>query len=326
MSKEILENYKELLFSDNIKTYAIADSLRDEKLRDKLIVSKSRFENLWHSSIVDDTNSVPLYLIELKEDDNLVNYLIEQHSKNLVIYFQSPYSMEKLREFYSSFTLLDIELEEDTFKESLFGFYDPLVFSNYVKTLYSQEKVEEFFQPSLAWFVPNSKKENECNMHYINDIEEVKSLKLEIDEKSKSTFENLEIIDLNKSANIDFKERREINHKQMLIFEQLEKEQFVSLLLEEYKEDGYVFDDFEDETLKEFALKVYDEAHGINIRINTEAGLYRYILISILLGKSINSIELYLELRENITLKQKVELLDKVLNLLIERMNEKGIV
>ena len=322
MSKKILENYKELLFPKNIKTYAIADSLRDDQLRDKLIVSKSRFENLWHSSIVDDTNSVPLYLIELKEDDKLVDYLIENHSKKLVIYFQSSYSIEKLREFYSSFTLLDIELEEDEFQESLFAFYDPLVFSNYVKTLYSQEKVEEFFQPSVTWFVPNSKKENECNVHYINNSQEVKSLKLEIDEKSKSTFDNLEILEVNQSTDIAFKERRKIDYNQMLIFEQLEKERFVSLLLEEYKEDGYVFDDFEDETLKEFALKVYDEAHGIDIRINTEAGLYRYILISILLGMSINSIDLYLELRENITLKQKVKLLDDVLNLLIERMNK----
>jgi len=324
MSKEIVKNYKELLFSNNIKTYAIADSLRDEKLRDKLIVSQSRFENLWHSSIVDDTNEVPLYLIELKEEDNLVNYLIENHSKNLVIYFQSPHSIEKLKEFYSSFTLLDIELEENEFKESLFGFYDPQVFSNYVKTLYCQEKVKEFFHPSITWFVPNSKKENECNLHYINDNQEVKLLKLEIDEKSKSTFENLEIINLDKSANIDFKERRKVDHKQILIFEQLEKERFVLLLLEEYKEDGYVFDSFDDEALKEFALKVYDEAHGIDIQINAEAGLYRYILISIILGKSINSIELYLELREDITLREKVKLLDDVLNLLIERMKNEG--
>jgi len=322
MNKEIVKNYKELLFSNDIKTYAISDSLRDDKLRDKLIVSKSRFENLWHSSIVDDTNEVPLYLIELKEEDKLVNYLVENHSKNLVIYFQSPHSIEKLREFYSSFTLLDIELEENEFKESLFGFYDPLVFLNYVKTLYSKEKVEEFFHPSVAWFLPNSKKENECNLYYMNDIQEVKLLKLQIDEKLKSTFENLELINFDKSANMDFKERREIDHKQMLIFEQLEKERFVLLLLEEYKEDGYVFDSFDDETLKEFALKVYDEAHGIDIQINTEAGLYRYILISILLGMSINSIDLYWELKENITIREKVKLLDDVLNLLIERMNE----
>jgi len=320
MNKEIIKYYKELLFSDNIKTYAIADSLRDDKLRDKLIVSQSKFENLWHSSIVDDTNAVPLYLIDLKEDDKLVNYLIEKHNENVVIYFQSSHSIKELRQFYSSFTLLDIEIEEDEFKESLFGFYDPLVFSNYVKTLYSQEKVEEFFHLSSVWFVPNAKKENECDMHYLNEEREINSLKLEVDTKSKTFFDSLEIFSFGKSENIEFKERRKIDYKQMLIFEQLEKERFVSLILKEYKEDGYVFDSFEDGTLKEFTLKVYDEAHGINI--NIEAGLYRYILISILLGKSINSIELYVKLSDDITIREKVKLLDDVLNLLVEQMNK----
>ena len=290
MTKEYMEIYKKLLFSEDLKTYAIVDGLRDEEINDKILLTDLNHTTLWHNDIVDNTDETPLYLVELKKEDELLELLLNKHDKSIATYFQTPYDLETLQKYYSTFTYPQIEVEKDDLKKAIFGFYDPNILPNYLETLYSDEKVDEFFAGVAVWQTPKVEDEALAHLafrtkrggvesvsllleHFINE----KSIVLDFDNISLPTIENLDL----------YVQERIIDHEQIKLFKKIEVEKFVDAVFNEFEDDSESF--MKDEiNLKHLSLtQFYPEAK--RLELETEAGVYFYILLCCLSKGSIDS-------------------------------------
>ena len=147
MKKELVALYKELLFNvpqttPTLKTYAIVDSIRDEAVKEKIVFSQLNHTDLWHEELFENEQEVPLYLIELEKENDLLDYLLSKHKESIATYLISPYDIKTLQAYYRFFTYVTIDIEQDNEAEAIFGFYDPNVLPNYIQTLHTQEKID----------------------------------------------------------------------------------------------------------------------------------------------------------------------------------------
>lgn len=275
MKAKIIKAFKSLIFNNtNLKTYAIADSVREPELQTKLLLSGLNAVDLWHSAISDDVFDVPLYLIELDEGNNFVDWLIEKQDKKVATYFQSFYGLEELQQYYSEFTYPQIGLNNGDYQKGIFGFYDPLVLPNYIKTLYSQEKAEEFFTAAFVWYSPKIDDDNKIYITYRNKENKIEEEILNLKTGTELNNDLINIPDEGLLAAGDII----IDHKQIEIFKIEEKKKFcikVLGLLDEKDIDKHL----------PTAMEAFDYSEKLGI--DSEANQLRIIQIAINLPKPI---------------------------------------
>jgi len=322
MTKEYIEIYKKLLFSKDLKTYAIVDGLRDEALNDKIFLTNLKHMTLWHDDIVDDTDETPLYLIELNKEDELLELLLKQYNKSIATYFQSPYDLETLQKYYSTFTYLQIEVERDDFRKGIFGFYDPKILPNYLETLYTQEKVDEFFAGIALWLIPTVEDESLAHLAFrtkrgsfesvsllLENFLNEEDISLNFDNISLPTIENLEL----------YVQPRVVDHEQIKLFKKIEVEKFVNAVFDEFKENNEPF--MQDEwKLRNLAITEF-YGRGKELGLETEAGIYYYILHCCLNEKNFQNESIEDEIKSHKEEFKKINFLKKN----IEKENEKEI-
>jgi len=325
MTTELIELYKELLFTvpqttHTLKTYAIVDSIRDEQVKEKILFSGCNYIDLWHEELFENEQEVPLYLVEIKKDSELLEYLLLQHKKSVATYFISPYSLETLQMYYSMFTHVNIEVEEHNSNKGIFGFYDPNILSNYIQTLYNEEKIDEFFAGTALWLVPSVEKEDELYIAFRDKDGQIEDVNLQLsnlieEETPMFDFSNISLPTL---ANLEeYAHEVEIDYVQVKMFDDVEKTRFINGIFREYKEEGYTFYHSEDFN-KERAFDLFDEA--LNLNIGKNAGIYRYILLALLVIKPMKDTNYYLKLQNSNDENSKIGLMDDYIkNILQEK-------
>jgi len=317
MKNELIALYKELLFTvpnttPTLKTYAIVDSIRDEKVKEKILFSGLNHTDLWHEELFENEQEVPLYLIKLEKENDLLDYLLDNHTKSIATYFISPYNLDTLQRYYSYFTHVNIEVEPGEFQKGIFGFYDPNILPNYIQTLHTQEKIDEFFAGVAIWLSLHVEKEDELYIAYRTKDAQVDDVALQLTQltKEENPMLNFDDVSLPTLANLEeYAHEVFIDQIQIEMFDDVEKRRFVDGIFEEYYRKGYTFylnEDFN----KERSLDLFDEAERLGL--SSESGKYKYILLSLLLPKPLHEMKLYLHLQQEVEA-NKIELLDKAI-------------
>jgi len=318
VKKEYQEIAEALFFSTqyekyNLKTYAIVDSVRDEIITEKILFSNLSYINLWDEDIEAQAQSVPLHLLALTKESELTHYLLENHEKSIATYFLSPYDLEELQAYYSHFTLPTIEDTKNDFKKGIFGFYDPNILPNYLKTLYNREKIDEFFAGIAVWITPLPRKKDMLHVAYRGRDTSIVSAALNlthVDIKEKPLKLNFENIHMPDSVNLEYiATERTIDYIQVQMFRDFAKKVFLEALFSEYKSEGESFYHSEDVCMEQASI-LYDEAKEVH-NIHSEGAIYRYILLGLIVLQPLNELSLYHTLH---TLEQeweKVTLLDE---------------
>jgi hypothetical protein len=331
MTKELITLYKELLFNvpqttPSLKTYAIGDSIRDEKVKEKILFSNLNHTDLWHEELFENEQEVPLYLVELEKENELLDYLLNHHQKSIATYFISPYSLETLQTYYSMFTHVNIEVEENNANKGIFGFYDPNILANYIQTLYTQEKVDEFFAGAAMWLSPSVEIETELYIAFRDKEGEVDDVSIELtslleEENPSFNFDNASLPTL---PNLEaYAHEVNIDHTQVKMFDDVEKVKFIDDIFREYKAEGHTFY-YPEEFNKELAFNLFDEAKNINIL--SEAGVYRYILLGLTVSRPMNELKFYGDIVNAPDEDAKIKIMDEMMNKIIEqRRRDNGI-
>ena len=287
MKKELITLYKKLLFNvpqttPTLKTYAIVDSIRDEAVKEKILFSQLNHTDLWHEELFENEQEVPLYLIELEKENDLLDYLLSKHKESIATYFISPYSLETLQTYYSKFTHVNLEIEVSDFQKALFGFYDPNTLPNYIPTLYSEEKIDEFFAGIGICLSPSVEKEEELYIAFRNIDGEIEDVNLNLsnfqqEEHASLNFENISLPTL---ANLeDYAHEVTIDQKQLQLFDAARKIRFIDSAFLRMKEDAYDF--YHDEAVnRQRAFGLFDEAKSMGIE--SEDGVYKYIVLGLM--------------------------------------------
>jgi hypothetical protein len=324
MKKELIALYKELLFNvpqttPTLKSYAIVDSIRDEKVKEKILFSELNHVDLWHEELFENEQEVPLYLIELEKENELLDYLLTQHTKSIATYFISPYSLETLQTYYSMFTHVNIEVEENNINKGIFGFYDPNILANYIQTLYTEEKIDEFFAGVAMWLSPSVDIETELYIAFRDKEGEVDDVTLDLssllqEENPSFNFDNASLPTL---ANLEaYAHEVTIEYVQVKMFDDVEKVKFIDDIFREYKAEGHTFY-YPEEFNKELAFNLFDEAQHLGFA--SEAGKYKYILLALLVSKPISELKIYNQLVLPSTEEQRIDMLDTLITNIIEK-------
>jgi hypothetical protein len=303
MTKEFIELYKTLFFTlpsttPTLKTYAIVDSARDDKLIEKLVFSNLNSIDLWHEDFWELEQSRPLYLVELEEENVFLDYLLSQREQSVATYFISPYSLETLQAYYNKFTYVTIEEEPNRFEKVLFGFYDPNVLAEYIQTLYNQEKIDEFFAGVAMWLMPSLEKEDELYIAFRTKDGEVDDVNLQLSNiiKEENPSLNFDDVSLPTLANLEEHTHEvTIDYTQMQIFDEEEKTKFIEDVFEKLKKDIYTFNHSE-ESSKEKAFSFLSIAKTLGIE--SREGIYDFIVYGLLSPVPIQETQVYHKLRE----------------------------
>jgi hypothetical protein len=324
MKKELIALYKELLFNvpqttPSLKTYAIVDSIRDEKVKEKILFSNLNHTDLWHEELFENEIEVPLYLVELEKENELLDYLLAQHTKSIATYFISPYSLETLQAYYNKFTHVNLEIETDDFKKALFGFYDPNTLPNYMQTLYTPEKVDEFFAGVGIWLSPSVQRETELYIAFRDKEGEVDDVSIELTSllKEENPSFNFDNASLPTVPNLEaYAHEVNIDQRQLQLFNDAHKIRFINKAFVQMQDDAYNF--YYDETVnKKRAFELFDEAKSMGIE--SEDGVYKYIVLGLLTLIPLNQTQIYEKLLSVSDEKMKLELLNKNLWNIIEQ-------
>ena len=329
MKKELIELYKELLFelpktTPALKTYAVVDSLRCKamELKKELLISNLDYVDLWHPKIEENEQAVPLYLVELKKESDVLAYLLSHHEEKVATYFISPYDIKTFQRYYSRFTYPLIEIEENDFREGVFGFYDPTILSDYMQTLYTQEKVDEFFAGIAYCFAPSFEDETKLYMAWrdlngkLDDVSlllknflEVKEPSLDFERVSLPNIENL-------NAHVD---DRELDFMQVKMFDDMTLTHFINKILTEYDEEGISLP-LEEEAKVKKAYTLVKEAQKIGL--SSEASFYRYVLLGLLISDPLNSYQFYCDLEEEHDELKKIAIIDVIVQDVLNYKNK----
>ena len=301
-----LESIKELLFTNKkLHTYAIVDPYRDETLIYKLKKSDLEVKNLLESH----PKLGELYLIRLEKEAPLLEYLLDRHQKALAIYLLSPYDIESFSDYYRQFMVVEVAMERES-REALFGCFDAMVFLNYIETLYSPSKVDELFRAIALYLIPDYKSRNFISVGYPTEQGSIEKEHFNLREKSK--VEKIESVIKTFGGNKSplGSKKRSIDHRQVKTFQQFAKKRFIESALGYYKKESYALLNIGDDYFT-LAEKLFDEANEQNIL--SEGGVYRYILLGLLLKEPLSNFSFY---RELISLKgesQKIKELDRLI-------------
>ena len=332
MSKKYITLQKNLLFNlpsttPKLKTYAIVDSLRDKTIKDKIVWSGLEYLDLWHDDLWEFEQEVPLFLIKLEKENELTDYLLNSTEKGSVSYCISPYRIEVLQRYYSFFTHPEIDKEgfrkygrnEPTPKgmewsrKVYFGAFASDTLPDYIETLYSEEKIDEFFAGVAMWLVPSSEEESYLYIAYrdkegwiddvnldLSQLRDIEAPMLDFDRVSFPTIPNLE----------DYAHEVTLDLKQMELFEQRHRRKFVDNVFYWAERDGWGFE-HDTARQKQKAMHLFSEANSLGIE--SEAGVYAYILYGLSLTIPPQQTPLYEKLQTVATEAQKIELLQEIL-------------
>jgi len=323
MKKQYINHVKPLLFNAKnkergLKTYAVVEQARHLKAFDELHFSTLNYVNLWHEGLGEEREIAALYLVELEEENTMVNYLLALHHEALAVYFLSPYNLETLRDYYHTFTMPSVERKPNEFQNAVFGCFDPLVLPNYIETLYSPEKVREFFNGIALTLVPNSEETDKVQISYRVQTEKVESI--EVDMSKPIDFDINTILMNNEMVLGENIEQRTIDYKQIEIFEEFSKQTFLKRALRAYKNgESSEMINFENYDVR--ADRLFEEAreeHGIF----SEAGVYRYILLGLLLEKPLSQFSFFTKISTFIHEKIKVDELDRLITYITSQQKE----
>jgi len=329
MKKEHIEIVKSLLFAKehyelNLKLYAIVDSLRDKKITEKLIFSGLEYIDLWDEEISSQAQGVPLHLVEISEDAEILDYLLEHDKESIATYFLSPYDLDSLQSYYATFTLPKIEDTENNFKKGVFGFYDPNILPNYLQTLYSSEKRSEFFKGIAVCFVPLVEENDALYIAYHGSDETVNFATIDLSQvnvEEHSLKLNFNHILLPNSMDMAvYVDERVIDNQQVQMFKAFSKRDFLKNLFEEYQEDGEVFYHSNEKGMV-LASTMFDEAKEVH-NIHSEAGMYSYILLRLIVLKPLQELTLYHTLLQFTEEWEKVQYLREELETLQNKVKE----
>jgi len=323
MIETITTLYDDLLFTlpsttPPLKVYAIADSARDESLKERILASDIAYLDLWHEELWENELSYPLYLVELKAKDPLTGYLLSKHTECIATYMISPYSLQTLQSYYSMFTYVDIEIQEAEPQKGIFGFYDPNILPNYIQTLYSQEKIDEFFAGVTMWLVPDVKDIRRLYIAYRDkDHTHIEDVWLDLEpflHKSSPSL-NFDSVTFPTEPNLDlYTHDVVIDYRQIEIFDKMEQEKFVNGVLEEFEIEGYLFHRGK-EANRELAFNLFHEAKDIGIL--SEAGIYRYILLGLTALKPMRELVYYQHIADASNEEAKIEIMDQIISEII---------
>ena len=318
MKKELIGLYKNFLFTlpqttPTLKTYAIVDSARDETLTEKVMLSGLGYVDLWHEEMFELEQERPLYLVELQKENNLTDYILSEHSNSVATYFISPYSLETLQAYYSTFTYVQIEEEQGVYEEAIFGYYDPNILPNYTQTLYTKEKVNEFFAGVAMWLVPSVENENELYIAFRDKEEQVDDVNLQLKHfiKEKSPMLNFDNVRFPTQASLEvYGHEVKIDHTQMQMFDKIQKEKFVKASLQMFHEEGYshitAIRTYIDKGL-ELLYQAMQEG------VSADTALQRYMLLGLLLEKPLHAYRFYNDIIHAESQEEKREVLEQLL-------------
>ncbi len=328
MSKKYITLQKNLLFNlpsttPKLKTYAIVDSLRDESVKEKIPWSGLNYLDLWHEDLWEHELKIPLYLVELEEENAFTEYLLSNRDKELASYFISPYRLEVLQHYYNFFTYPEIDKEgfekygrkeatpkgKEWSRKAYFGFYGANVLADYIETLYSEEKIDEFFAGVAMWLVPSSEEESYLYIAYrdkegwiddvnldLSQLRDIEAPMLDFDRVSFPTIPNLE----------DYAHEVTLDLKQMELFEQRHRRKFVDNVFYWAEREGYTFYHSK-EFNKKRAFELFGEANSLGLE--SEDAVYKYIIYALLVLKPMEETTVYQKLRQMPNEKTKTALL-----------------
>lgn len=304
MNKEIIEHYKTLLFTypdttPVLKTYAIVDSARDETLTQTIALAGLRHTDLWHNELWKNKQSHPLYLVELEKQNGLLDSLLTKHKDSVSIYFISPYTLEALQSYYSTFTHVDLEIEVNDTQKALFGFYDPNIIENYINTLYTPDKVDEFFAGVGLWLSPDIEKEDALYFAFKAKDGTVSGTHLTLSQHKEKQPPTLDFDEISLPQRLQlesYAHNVSIDHRQVKMFDEVEKTKFIDDVFEWAKDDEY--DIHHNMALKkEIAFRLFDEAKQLGLQ--SEISIYRYIVIVLLMQTPMQQTAFYKKLRQS---------------------------
>ncbi len=314
----LVESYKKLLFTypkvgPGYRTYAIVDSIRDERIKEKMIFSELTYTDLWDKALVENEQKVPLYLIELQKEDSLTDRLITNHSKGATLYLQSRYDIKTLQAHYSGYTFPYIETEakgyEDETPRGIFGFYDPQIFPRFMQTLYSREKRERFFAAADLFIVPSPSEESVCGIYSLNSDAEIYLKRWHTaEEPPPETVTGIYPSPLEPRYEV-----QTIDAEQVEILEAMAHERFVKEVLEDLKEAGLLQEDVDDVIAKTIEQTLWAREY---LGIESQANTARVIQLSLTLPDPLQSYgknSEFLAIKEAGTQLQKREMLRVVM-------------
>jgi len=318
MKKELIALYKTLFFTlpnttPALKTYAIVDSARDETLKEKVMLSALPYVDLWHEDMFELEQDRPLYLVELEPKNTLIDTLLAQHKESVATYFVSPYDIETLQAYYSTFTYVQIEEEEGVYEEAIFGYYDPNILPNYTQTLYMKEKVNEFFAGVAMWLVPSVEKEEVLYIAFRDKEEQVEDVNLQLEDlvEEKNPMLNFDDVRFPTQANLEvYGHEVKIDHIQMQVFDKLQKEVFVKESLQMYHAQGYTNITAIQTYIKKGLELLYQAMHA---GVHADTALQRYMLLGLLLDKPLHAYNFYNDIIHAESQEEKTEVLEQLL-------------
>jgi len=304
MKKALLNLYKKLLFdvpstTPSLKIYAIVDSLRDESVKEKIPWSGLNYLDLWHEDLWEYEQEVPVYLVELEDDNAFTEYLLENVEKDLATYFISPYSLEVLQHYYSFFTYPEIDKKgfevygrtevvpkgKEWSRKVYFGFYDANVLPDFIQTLYTEEKIDEFFNGVAMWLVPDSQTEDKLYIAfrhkegYVDDVS-IDLTPLLDESEARLSFDMVGFPNIPDLAS--YAHEVTIDFEQMKMFEQRHKRKFIDNVFFWAKEEGYIFSNTIEENKKRASI-LFNEANALGLK--NEEAVYRYIVYALLVDR-----------------------------------------
>ncbi len=317
MKKELLELHKALLFTvplttPTLKTYAIMDTTGDESIYEKMLYSGLDYVDLWHEDLWDHEFETPLSLVELEKDNDFTDYLLNSHENQLAIYFISPYDIDTLQQYYSKFNypLFYVDTEKFQGMEHIYlYFYKADILPNYINTLYTSEKTDEFFAGVALWLVPDAYEGTELYIAFRDKDGEVDDVNLELelfkDEPSPMfNFDNVSFPNIPNLA--DHAHNIILDEEQFRLFKEQKRLRFVENTFEWAKDEEYNFSHSQ-ELNTQRALHLFDES--VSIGIESELGSYRYIVYGLLLLKPIQETPLFEQLKNLNDEDEKIEAL-----------------
>ena len=326
MTEEHIALHKRLLFAlpsttPTLKVYAIASSVRDDSLKEKVPFSLLDYVDLWHEDLWELEQERPLYLIELEKDNDLTDYLLSQHKESIATYFISPYSLEALRAYYRMFTHVKLEIEEGVLEDAMFVFNDPNTLPRYIKSLYTQKKVDEFFVGTAMWLMPDIEKEEELYLAFRDKRGEVEDVHIDLAPLEHEPFPSLdfETVSLPHTPELEtYTHEVNIDFEQFEILRKYKTEKFAQILLAKMIKDGYIPQ--EEEHHKEKVMMLIAEAQALDLGMDAQKEneenndeIYKYVLCAWLTVVSMQETKLYQELLTLSDASAKVELLNQVI-------------
>jgi len=329
-NKKLITLQKSLLFNvpsttPALKTYAIVDSLRDESVKEKIPWSGLNYLDLWHEDLWEHEQEVPVYLVELEEDNELTEYLLKNSDKDLAVYFVSPYRLEVLQHYYNFFTYPSINKEgfaqygrkeitprgKEWSSKVYFGFYDANVLEDYIQTLYTKNKIDEFFVGVAMWLIPSSSDESKLYIAFRDKDAQIDDVNLDLNQllELEAPMLNFDTVSLPTVPNLEeYAHEVVLDLEQMQLFEQRHKRKFIDNVFLWANNEGYTFYHSE-ESNRQRAFELFTEANTLGLE--NEEAVYRYIVYALLVLTPMKETNIYQKLRQMPNEKTKTELLNQ---------------